>query len=361
MARHRPLSAWVARVMPGTSTLGPINDGDERADARHLDLFLDEWQRAALSWRGDPACGLVRTADGLGVVELDQHGQPIVVEPGAVETIRRIERDWPRVDGQLEQLRDAPLALRYWLLERLDEEGEPPDEAFGILPWDLLDRCADAIASMLRPGGAMLAPVEIRYWLTPAVRGVSGPLEQLDEGLRTGDGATADQGAITLLTNLRDLPLVRIPEPSRRRLAEVARMLGRAYPRHHDLARQVTHRLEGGADPVPDDLSALAFAALTPAAYLSENGPRAATRGVLDFDEAGPFGEHVVGRVSRQGGELHVVVTGFSDDLPELSVGPDEPDAPMVPMTIDGQALRARIAWTRLDLPARLVFRMVRR
>lgn len=361
MARHQPLSAWIARVMPDASTLGPINDGDERADARHLDLFVDGWQRAALAWREHQVCGLVRTADGLGVVELDQYGQPIVVRSEAVDVIRHIEQDWPRVDRELEQLRDAPIALRYWLLERLDEEGEPADEAFGILPWDLLDRCADAIASILRPGGAMTAPVEIRHWLTPAVRGVSGPLEQLDEGLRTGDATTAEQGATTLLTNLRDLPLARVPEPSRRRLAELTLVLGQAYPQHHDLAEQVTHRLEDGAASVPDDLSLLAVAVLIPAAYLSGDGSRTATRGILDFDGAGPLGEHLVGRVSRQGEELHVVVTGFGADPPELSVSTDEPQAPMVPMAVDDRALRARLAWTRPDLPTRLVFRTVRR
>ena len=50
MSVHRPLSAWVAELAVRPAGLGPINDGEERSDARQLARFTDGWQRVTVPW-----------------------------------------------------------------------------------------------------------------------------------------------------------------------------------------------------------------------------------------------------------------------------------------------------------------------
>ncbi|MEV6875292.1 hypothetical protein [Amycolatopsis sp. NPDC051128] len=246
---HRPLSAWIAHLVPNTNELGLVNDGDHRSDAREMAYFVDGWCRVAVPWGVDSfALGLKR-GDDVVVVELDDVGAPITISPEALEAIDHIEQRWPVVDGTaadaLLRLADAPLPVRYWLLERLDAEGDPPDEVFAILPWDLLDRAVDAVAAGLDLRGQVGALVEIRHWLTPAVRGLTGPIEQLDHGLRTGDRLIARLGASALLANLRDIPMLRIPERSRTGLSRLVTLLGRVDRSYSHVSRVLAAQLTG--------------------------------------------------------------------------------------------------------------------
>jgi len=366
MAVHRPLSAWVARPTQIPGRLGPVNDGDDRADARHLPYFAQGWLRLMVDWDGEHALGLGLADGGSIVVELDDYGTPIICSPEAIELIKRVELTWPIVDGAL--LADFPLLgreqlpLRYWLLERLDAEGEPPDKAFAVLPWDLLDRAADAVGVALEPAGTIGELVEIRHWLTPAVRGLTGPLEQLDHGLRTADPQIARSGATALLTNLRDLPLSRIPEHSRERLGELVARLGRADIRHRELAETVVGRLADGGTSVPDVPNVEWFARLIPAGYLGpgHDVPQV-NNAILDF--AAPLvavlGPNVRGTVFRTGGELTVTLAAFDPDLPSITVGTDQPDSRPLPLVLRGKILRAQVPWNRPELPERLIFRVV--
>lgn len=251
---HRPLSAWIAHVSPNTGEVGLVNDGDDRADAREMDYFAQGWHRAAVPWGEDLyALGLVR-GDDTTVVELDDFGAPIVASTSAAAIVDQVERRWPVVDGttaeMITHLDLEALPLRYWLLERLSVEGEPPDEVFSILPWDMLDRAAEAAGAGLDPGGRVGDLVEIRHWLTPAVRGLTGPLEQLDYGLRTGNPDIARLGATALLTSMLNVPVSRIPERSRVRLSRLAAALGRIDPLYRHTSR-IAVALLTDQSPVP--------------------------------------------------------------------------------------------------------------
>lgn len=253
---HRPLSAWIARVSPNTGEVGLVNDGDDRADAREMDYFAQGWHRAAVPWGEDSyALGLVRNDDTTEtMVELDDFGAPIAAGASAAAIVDQVERRWPVVDGptaeMITHLDQEALPLRYWLLERLGAEGEPPDEVFSILPWDMLDRAVEAVGAGLDPGGRVGELVEIRHWLTPAVRGLTGPLEQLDYGLRAGDPDIARLGATALLTSMLDVPVSRIPERSRVRLSRLAAALGRIDPLYRHTSR-IAVALLTNQSPVP--------------------------------------------------------------------------------------------------------------
>src|SRR5262249_37532659 len=152
-----PLSAWIAHITPGTGKLGRVNDGDDRSDAREMDYFSDKWRRIEVPLSEDTSALGLTHSDGAAVVELDDFGAPINISPSALTVIDRIEQHWPMIDNaladQFEVLADEPLPLRYWLLTRLDAEGNPPDKIFAILPWDRLDRAVDAITTGLEPNG----------------------------------------------------------------------------------------------------------------------------------------------------------------------------------------------------------------
>ena len=244
-AVHRPLSAWVSRLE--NETLTPVNDGDDRVDARTIEYFSRGWDRTAVQWGYGQVLSLTAD-DGTVVVELDDYGRPIPVTGSLLNLVREIEQDWPSVDPKLldhliSRLPTAALSLRYWLLERLAVEGDPPDDVFAVLPWYLLDR---AVASVLATLGTPDQPgelVEIRHWLTPAVRGLTGPLEQLDHGLRTGDGMIARLGAEGLLDNLRHIPLSRVPARYVAGLVPLVARLGEVDPLYRHASRVVRARL----------------------------------------------------------------------------------------------------------------------
>ncbi|WP_158842344.1 hypothetical protein [Saccharothrix deserti] len=244
-AAHRPLSAWVSHF-DGT-TLDPVNDGDDRSDARAFAHFATGWARTTTPW-GD-TFALALTDGSATVVELDDYGRPIPVTPEIVRAVERVERDWPDALPDTGDLADAPLPLRYWLLRRLAAEGDPPDEVFALLPWDLLDRAVTSLLTTLDDPAAPGELVEMRHWLTPAVRGLTGPLEQLDHGLRTDDPRVARLGASGLLDNLRHIPLSRVPATSLARLVPLVRRLGAADPLYRHTARVVEARLVGESAP----------------------------------------------------------------------------------------------------------------
>lgn len=251
---HRPLSSWIAHLNRESVELGPVNDGDDRTDARTISYFATGWDRVAVPWGHASVLGLAADVGEAVAVELDDYGRPIPVTAHLAELVRRIERNWPSLDPALldngfQQLADAALPLRYWLVERLDVEGDPPDEAFAILPWDLLDRAVASVTSTLDHTDLPGELVEIRHWLTPAVRGLTGPLEQLDHGLRTADGRISRLGATALLDNLRHIPLSRIPSRSLAGLVPLVDRLGKLDPLYKHASRIVRARL------VPDDRS----------------------------------------------------------------------------------------------------------
>lgn len=247
---HRPLSAWIAHIAPDAGEPGPVNDGDDRSDAREMDYFADGWHRVAVPLGADSSALGLTHSNGATVVELDDFGVPITISSLGLAVIDRVEQRWPLIDDVLADefpvLGDESLPVRYWLLERLDVEGDPPDEVFRILPWNLLDRAVEQVSAGLKPDGEVGELVEIRHWLTPAVRGLTGPLEQLDHGLRSGDRRIARLGASALLANLRDISVSRIPDTSRERLNRLVNLLGILDPLYRHTSRIVAARLTGG-------------------------------------------------------------------------------------------------------------------
>jgi hypothetical protein len=248
----RPFSAWVAQVLPDVHALGPVNGGHHRADARAVPQFAQGWRRLAVPLSGDRhALGLVNDR-GVTMAELDDHGVPIAVSLRVMPVLASVDRAWPEVDrallDEIRVLATESLSLRYWLLTRLNAEGDPPDEVFEILPWELLDRAAAAVTAGLEPGGRLGELVEIRHWLTPAVRGLTAPLEQLDHGLRTGDGHLARLGATALLNSLRDLPS-RVPHRCKPTLRSLVSRLGEVDRLYRHAARFITAALADGDEP----------------------------------------------------------------------------------------------------------------
>jgi hypothetical protein len=362
-AVHRPLSAWVAQLHAdpsGLLALGSVNDGDDRADARLLAGFAEDWRRTAVQWGDRHVLGLVHPATSVAVVELDDFGAPIVVSTAAAALIDRAERDWPAVDGALalefQALAEESLPLRYWLLERLDAEGAPPDTVFAVLPWELLDRAVAAVRAALDGGIGEL--VEIRHWLTPAVRGVTGPLEQLDEALRTRPDLFI-VAASALLRNLTAVPVARIPRSSREQLRGLVIALGRIDVQLTHLADEADAALAGPAVGGPAEPPAAWFGAeLVGVGYKGTSAP--ATPGAatlaLTASAAALLGPGVRGTVSRTAGGLAVTLARLDPAAPAMTVSTGEPGAPVVPFARRGAALTATLPWDRPELPARLVF-----
>jgi hypothetical protein len=240
MTAHRPLSTWVAavRLFPAAPVQWPrlieINFGDERCDARDLPEFVDGWQRQAILLdRGYLALGLVRDGSGEAVVELDNRARPVRVSSTAAAIIGRLEESWP--DGtlsgtELDRLAREDKIVRYLLADRLAGEGTPPPEVFRILPWDLVDRLASQLSSVLDGEPSPDDIIELEYWFTSAGAGFTAALEQLDEGLRDRDQAVARVAASALCTQLLAVVPARLPEPTRTALAALSGRLDEVDP-----------------------------------------------------------------------------------------------------------------------------------
>ncbi|MEU6314697.1 hypothetical protein [Streptomyces sp. NPDC047014] len=242
-AVHRPLSGWVRAASPGPggawTPSGPLNDGDERADARGLPRFASGWERGALAMAGGGhALALTQPATGAAVLELDDLGQPLPVSPATAGAVASVERRWPAVrlePAEAELLGAAHPELRFGLLDRLAAEGRPEPESFHILPWELVDRLTVEVTAALdmaagpgeggpRPG----PPVRLRHWFSPTGSRFTAALEQLDAALRAADTPIRRVATTALCERLAEAAADRIPAPTRRRLAGLLDAVGRA-------------------------------------------------------------------------------------------------------------------------------------
>ncbi|MFF4421115.1 hypothetical protein ACFY04_10065 [Streptomyces sp. NPDC001549] len=264
-AVHRPLTAWVRDARPtgpapgdttpipaqaqgngGTrasapgpswAAHGPINEGDERADARSLDRFRTGWERGSLPLAdGGHGLALIEPATGAAVLELDELGEPLPADPDTAEAVAAIERRWPA--QRLEPAERALLAaahpgLRYSLLDRLAAEGRPEPECFHILPWERVDRLADEVTAALGESGPAgdgtpaRPPVRLRHYFAPAGSRFTAALEQLGSALRAADPRRRRIATTALCARLAGSATGRIPQPTRERLALLLDAVGR--------------------------------------------------------------------------------------------------------------------------------------
>ncbi|MGW0809815.1 hypothetical protein [Nonomuraea sp. NPDC002799] len=283
---HRPLSNWVASVrgpeLP-TVTWEPVadvNDGDERADARHLTTFTDGWQRRRFALDlGYGALGLIHRRTGQAVVELSETSRPIAVTPAGVALIDRIEEHWPEADldsGDLDVLGNEDLPLRHLLLSRLADEGHPRAELFHLLPWHLVSELAGQVIAALR-GSSAGPDVRLRHWFTPAGSRFTAALDQLGAGLRARNAAVVRAGGTALCARLLELDVRRVPRSTRRVLRRLLREL---VARDHFLtywAERASASLLGEGEAGADE-PALRLRTSLPAAAESQRGVRRHSR-----------------------------------------------------------------------------------
>ncbi|MCX4564661.1 hypothetical protein OHA02_52235 [Streptomyces phaeochromogenes] len=255
-AVHRPLSDWVVRVDPSpASGTSPINDGDERADARTLPLFAEGWVRRAVMMGPDraPVLALHHPGSALTYVELDDHGVPLPIGEAGTALIDRIEASWPRPEfgpAGLTAVAALSREIRYLLLHRLDQEGSPLPGTFHALPWEPVTELASAVVRLLdgaQPPPLSAEALDLGHWVTPAAVGVTGPLEQLYEGLTDPDPVLAARGGTALCTGLSASDPARFPAPVTAALAEVVRRLASANPFLRHAAALTADRLTGVA------------------------------------------------------------------------------------------------------------------
>ena len=295
------------------------------------------------------------------MVELDDLGEPIAADPAAVHLIDRIEGAWPHVDAVLAQdvlaLGGEALPLRYWLVERLAVEGDPPATVFAILPWDLLDRGVDAVLGALGPPGAIGELVEIRHWLAPAVPGLTGPLKQLDHGLRTADPALVQVAAVAVLHRLESIVPTRVPIDSRRKLTQLAARLGEINVGLRHLADVAEARLTGDG---PLLVPAWFDARVVSVGYMGSEPDIRPGRATLEFADSASavLGREVRATLTRTATSLIVTLSQVGPDAPTLTVDAGDPNGPSAVLARRGRALVAELPWSQADLPSRLVFRI---
>ncbi|MFE2011274.1 hypothetical protein [Streptomyces sp. NPDC059491] len=356
---HRPLSDWVVRLgpppVPGTS---PINDGDERADARDLPLFAEGWVRRAVAAEPDrpPVLALRHPATAATYVELDDHGAPLRIGETGAALIDRVETSWPHpVLGPEDLTALAALSreVRYLLLHRLDREGTPPPAVFHSLPWEPVTELASAVVRLLDgdpPPALSAEALDLGHWVTPAALGVTGPLEQLYEGLAEPDPVLAARGGTALCGGLRAADPERFPAQVAAALAAVARRLAGVNPFLRHAAVLAADRLTGAAPP--------GFAVgLEPSLPKSASGT--ADRAVVDrLGDGGPFS---VRTEVTPGGRLKVTVELALEDSPERERLIDTYGGVFLPVAVASPAgtlrywvaLEARRRWLSgtLDVP----------
>lgn len=280
---HRPLSTWVTAVpLTGAGTArwepGEVNFGDERSDARTLPEFNSGWDRRAVALDlGYSALGLVRAASA--VVELDSLAMPVRVSGNGADVIARIEDQWPAAPVSAAAagvLAAEGIAVRHLLLARLAAEGQPAPALFHILPWDLVERLAEDVTAMA--GGAEPQPViELGHWFTSAGSRFTAALEQLDEGLRSGDAVMARVAATALCDRLRTVDAARLPAATRRALARLVTTLPERDRFLRFAAMQAAQRLEDDSTSNAQ-LTPVRLDTLLPAAADSTTGIRTESR-----------------------------------------------------------------------------------
>ncbi|WP_155344667.1 hypothetical protein [Acrocarpospora pleiomorpha] len=230
---------------------GDVNDGDERADARHLPWFTQGWQRRRVELDlGYGALGLVHQSTGHAVVELTESSRPIPVTAAGLAIIDRIEGRWPEADldaGDLDVISGEDLALRHLLLSRLADEGLPLPELFHTLPWHLVSELAEQVIAALR-GGMASPDVRLRHWFAPAGSRFTAALDQIGAGLRAGDDLAVRVGRTALCTRLLEAKVPRVPLSTRQVLCGLMDELAVRDPFLAYWARQASERLapEGG-------------------------------------------------------------------------------------------------------------------
>jgi hypothetical protein len=251
MTVHRPLSDWVARVDAYDGRrLGAINDGLERVDARTLPVFQHGWDRklietATEGGRRCEALGLQSPDTGETVVELDDYSFPLEVDKDGLALIDAVETAWPDPqldDARLDGLRALSPEIRYFLLKRMAAEGAPGSRWFHALPWELVERAVVELTAML--DGHAAEAVELRHWLTPAITGVTGAIEQLHMGLAEGEAELARIGATAVCDGLLRADADRIPFRAAELLAALARRLGDDDPFLQHAAAVAASRFE---------------------------------------------------------------------------------------------------------------------
>ncbi|MER8009623.1 hypothetical protein [Streptomyces sp. NPDC094149] len=267
---HRPLSDWIARVRSAEprqpAVLGPVNDGNERTDARTMARFGTwAWTRTNVLtiWQGVPCRALALLApDGTLVVELDDVGAPIPVSEAGTRLVARLETEWdalPADPATVSSLRAESTALRYFLLHRAARETQAPAQLFHCLPWERVTASADSATALLRvltqaPGAEALPPPdgELRHWFAPAVTSLAGPLQVLEAGLRTGRaGPWFGREAAHLLNGVVSADTARLPRTTRHALARLADALGEADRVLHHTAQQAATRLRNSVGIAP--------------------------------------------------------------------------------------------------------------
>ncbi|MBL1288124.1 hypothetical protein JKV81_14955 [Streptomyces sp. For3] len=284
VAVHRPLSSWIAVLEPRSPgahpTLGVINDGDERADARDMVRFRTvAWVRTSviIDRDGQPCRVLaLRAPDRSVVIELDDVGRPVAVSADGADLVAELEVRWaglPAAPGTVAQLRRESLELRYFLLFRIGRETAAPAELFHCLPWERVESAARTAAALLTPGGTPPVPADdagrppggsigrapaeeqLRHWFTPAALSLAGPLSVLRNGLLVGRaGPWFSREAAALLTGLLAVEPARLPASTRSALSVLADRLGTDQALRHS-ARLAAARLTGPAPTAHLDLT----------------------------------------------------------------------------------------------------------
>jgi len=319
MSTHRPLSPWVARVGPN-GRLGRINDGQERADARTLSWFAGKWTRtriAAARVGQEPkvALGLREESTGDAVAELDNCGLPLPVSEAGLAVVADAEARWPDIPADLRwaALAREPLQLRHLLLRRLVAEAPGPVSAglFHVLDWERVEELAGQVTARLDGVPAEGPTIELRHWYSPAVRGLTAGLEQLDAGQRTDRAEIVWQGMERLLGALRASDLDRLPGSTREAVATLLAAVARTEPRYRFAARSVTRDLTGAPKP-PRLATDVLTPALAAAAAEGDREQETTSAGEPDF-------EVTVTRSAR--GLLFVTVEITAGDGPDAFVG----------------------------------------
>ncbi|MFI6904488.1 hypothetical protein ACIBKY_24730 [Nonomuraea sp. NPDC050394] len=223
-----------------------VNDGDERADARHLPEFGHGWRRERVALGdGRAVLGLVHRATARKVVELSETSEPILISQAGLEVIDRIEEGWPESApdaGELAVLADENFAIRHLLLSRLVAEGAPPAELFHILPWQLVSKVAEQIIATWTGRPPSREP-RLRHWFTPAGSRFTAALEQLRAGQRTTNSGVVRVGATFLCAELLQVEVPRLPRGTRDALARLMLELAERDPFLSYWSRRAARRL----------------------------------------------------------------------------------------------------------------------
>ncbi|GAA1883239.1 hypothetical protein [Actinomadura bangladeshensis] len=267
---HRPLSEWVAEVVlnrDGTGSWDPWaepNRGRRDSDARGEPRFRDGWQRRRilLDASGDRVGALCLIRGGTApevVAELTDAGVPVPVGEAAIAVVERLEEAWPDVRPEPDDLRvlaGESAALRWSLVERLRQEGDPAAEVFHVLPWELVERLAGDLCGAIDAGGGASAEV-LAHWFAPTGSAFSDAMDELNLWLRDhGTPGLADHGGIALCEELAGADLALFPARTLRALAALTRRLTAADPAMGAVGQEATTRLTSAASSAPERLDA---------------------------------------------------------------------------------------------------------